>query len=109
MEGRVVPAVIEFMNPEAPIITRLRSLAEMIGDSQKRNPAGDAVLCSAELFQRIKDLATEAAAALESQVEIPIYDLEEIHRGCTVQVLKNSTTGETSVGWWEESKWTEPS
>ena len=28
------------------------------------------------------------------------YDEEEIHEGCTVQVLRNSKTGEVSIGWW---------
>ena len=30
-----------------------------------------------------------------------VFDSEEIIRGCTVQVLRNSATGETSVGWWK--------
>ena len=32
--------------------------------------------------------------------ETNIYDEEEIHENCTVQVLRNSITGEESVGWW---------
>ena len=47
-----------------------------------------------------------AISALEKQegkkpiaVETSIYDQEEIHHGCTVQVLRNSVTGEVSVGW----------
>lgn len=28
-----------------------------------------------------------------------IYDVVEEHKNCTVQVLKNSVTGEMSVGW----------
>ena len=50
-----------------------------------------------------------AIAALKKQeekkpiiVETNIYDQEEIHHNCTVQVLTNSLTGEVSVGWWEE-------
>lgn len=50
-----------------------------------------------------------AIAALEKQegkkpitVETNIYDTEEIHHGCTVQVLRNSVTGDVSVGWWKE-------
>lgn len=50
-----------------------------------------------------------AIAALEKQewkkpitVETNIYDIEEIHHGCIVQILRNSVTGETSVGWWKE-------
>lgn len=52
-----------------------------------------------------------AIAALEKQegkkpitVETNIYDTEEIHHGCIVQILRNSVTGETSVGWWKEKE-----
>ena len=34
-------------------------------------------------------------------VSMSIYDEEEIHRNCTVQIWRNSVTGEESVGWWE--------
>ena len=33
--------------------------------------------------------------------ETNIFDQEEIHENCTVQLLKNSITGEVSVGWWD--------
>ena len=33
--------------------------------------------------------------------EINMFDDEEIHENCTVQVWKNTATGETSVGWWQ--------
>ena len=29
------------------------------------------------------------------------FDIEEIHENCTVQILRNSVTGEMSLGWWE--------
>lgn len=35
---------------------------------------------------------------------IAIFDHEEIHENCTVQILSNSVTGEVSVGWWHGSK-----
>lgn len=28
------------------------------------------------------------------------YDEVEVHEGCTVEVLRNSETGEVSIGWW---------
>lgn len=31
---------------------------------------------------------------------VSIYDEEEIHTNCTVQILRNSVTGDVSVGWW---------
>ena len=38
----------------------------------------------------------------DQQITTNIYDTEEIHHGCTVQILRNSATGDVSVGWWEE-------
>ncbi len=35
---------------------------------------------------------------------VSIYDEEEIHTNCTVQILRNSITGETSIGWWENEE-----
>jgi len=37
-------------------------------------------------------------------IETNIFDIEEIHPDCTVQILKNSITGEVSVGWWENKE-----
>ena len=33
---------------------------------------------------------------------IGVYNEEEIHENCTVQIWRNTVTGETSVGWWQE-------
>lgn len=32
---------------------------------------------------------------------VGFFDIEEIHENCTVQIWKNSVTGEVSIGWWE--------
>ena len=32
---------------------------------------------------------------------IEYYDTEERYENCTVQILRNSHTGEESIGWWE--------
>ena len=45
-----------------------------------------------------------AASALEHkspEVEVNIYDHEEIHENCTVQIWSNTVTGATSIGWWK--------
>lgn len=49
-----------------------------------------------ELRAIITDMLQKRAAG--------IYDITETHPDCTVQVLKNSTTGAVSVGWWENQK-----
>ena len=36
--------------------------------------------------------------------EINLYDKEEIHHNCTVQVWTNTATGQTSIGWWPEGE-----
>lgn len=41
---------------------------------------------------------------IDREIEVNIYDREEIHENCTVQVLTNSVTGEVSVGWWENEE-----
>ena len=35
---------------------------------------------------------------------VSIYDEEEIHTNCTVQILRNSVTGDVSVGWWKNEE-----
>lgn len=39
----------------------------------------------------------------EPQITTNIYDQEKIHHNCIVQVLRNSVTGDVSVGWWKEA------
>lgn len=39
-----------------------------------------------------------------SRVHAAIFDCEERHENCTVQVLKNTITGEISVGWWQNNE-----
>lgn len=41
---------------------------------------------------------------MSETLETNIFDIEEIHSNCTVQILKNSVTGEISVGWWENEE-----
>lgn len=38
------------------------------------------------------------------KIETNVYDIEEVHHNCTVQILRNSTTGEQSIGWWPEEQ-----
>lgn len=37
----------------------------------------------------------------EKTINSNLFDTEEIHSNCTVQILSNSITGQTSVGWWD--------
>ena len=39
--------------------------------------------------------------AIDEEWETNLYDVVEEHPNCTVQILRNSVTGEESVGWWE--------
>ena len=37
-------------------------------------------------------------------VKTSLYDQEEIHKDCSVQILRNSVTGEVSIGWQENNE-----
>ena len=45
----------------------------------------------------------------EQETDTGVFDVEEIYEGCTVQVLRNTKTGEVSVGWWIGTADDEPS
>ena len=34
-------------------------------------------------------------------LDMNVFDDEEIHENCTVQVWSNKATGQSSVGWWK--------
>ena len=36
------------------------------------------------------------------KIDANIYDKETTIHGCAVQILENTVTGKTSVGWWRE-------
>lgn len=46
----------------------------------------------------------DRAVPLPQVAEINLYDKEEIHHNCTVQVWTNTATGQTSIGWWPEGE-----
>lgn len=55
-------------------------------------------------------LQTEHRSPTCPMTEVPgdaetnLFDVVEEHANCHVQVLRNSITGEISVGWWEEKE-----
>ena len=77
------------------LIGRLRELAEW----------ATAEICDVPLD--LPDRLTQAANALEyaqNGVDTNLYDQEEVHENCTVQILRNSYTGKISIGWYENQK-----
>lgn len=59
------------------------------------------LLASLEFAKRFLNLYAKQIP--DQTLNTNLYDTEEIHRNCTVQVLKNTVTGEISVGWWEDA------
>ena len=58
-----------------------------------------------EQRKQIKDLQKKISELEKPRIEsISIYDREEIHHNCTVQVLHNTITGQVSIGWYPEGK-----
>ena len=54
------------------------------------------------VMQAIKD--EHAIVEADDTIKTPLFDIVEEHDHCHVQVLKNSITGEISVGWWKEEE-----
>ena len=54
-----------------------------------------------DAFDRVTQRPQFIAHGEVMSVEPNIYDEEEIHENCTVQILRNSQTGAVSFGWWE--------
>ena len=62
------------------------------------------IAAHAESYELRKELEKIRAYLEGRATETNLFDVVEEHANCHVQVLKNSITGETSVGWWEEKE-----
>ena len=56
-----------------------------------------------QVIRMIEGMEIISFEPLEKKVEIAMnmYDQEEEYPNCTVQIWKNSETGERSIGWWK--------
>lgn len=52
----------------------------------------------------LEEMATALSVIRTVSVKTNLFDLVEEHDHCHVQVLKNSITGDISVGWWKEEE-----
>lgn len=75
----------------------------MTDDLISRQAAVDALLKAYPLLDKkhlIQTIAGVPSVRSEStQISTNIYNEEETHENCTVQILKNTITGDISVGW----------
>lgn len=55
------------------------------------------------LFDRVEQAATALEQA-QYGVDSNLYNEEEVHENCTVQILKNTYTGKISIGWFDNTK-----
>ena len=77
------------------LIARLRELAEWAEGETWEVPID------------LPDRLTEAANALEyaqNGVDTNLYNEKEVHKNVTVEVWRNTYTGKTSIGWYENTK-----
>ena len=63
--------------------------------------------CRECTIQFFKD-RTKPNFELSTMTASNVYDECEIHRGVTVEIWKNSTTGECSIGWYKEDNDDDP-
>ena len=62
-------------------------------------------ICYEQMIRLIQGMEMIEIEPLETlgngSVQTNLFDIEEIHENCTVQILKNSMTGQISIGWWK--------
>ena len=73
--------------------TNIRSMEKADEDEQ--------IVKMLELFAERAVFTIEPLESGGGMIESNIYNTEELHENCTVQVLFNSMTGERSIGWWQ--------
>ena len=61
-----------------------------------------------KIESKMKELITEEERKPENmpnyEINMDLFDEQEIYHDCTVQVLHNTVTDEYSVGWWDNQK-----
>lgn len=65
---------------------------------------GNCVFAEDGKFWKVCGLMRHIPVDWKEPPETNIYDQEEIHENATVQILRNSITGEESIGWWENEE-----
>lgn len=103
------------MNEQSPEIKELYKLIEIletmkycdeknikIRPEKKIEVLDTTITILNKLIKNTEQQNVENVVNIEN-MEINVYDEEEIYPDCTVQVLRNSVTGKVSVGWWKNS------
>ena len=74
----------------------------------RRLDLSDAYKVYIEALENVDDevvnIPTAHVVPVMRGVESNMFDIVEEHDNCHVQILRNSVTGEISVGWWKEEE-----
>ena len=74
-------------------------VAEVITYTNESGDFSDGILYAADWIA-----SQPTVIEADDTIKTPLFDIVEEHDHCHVQVLRNSITGEISVGWWEEKE-----
>lgn len=79
-----------------------------VGDFIIKGVKGEFYPCKPDIFAQTYEPVNGVTFAKDtdvpSKIETNIFDIEEVHHNCTVQIQRNSVTGEQSIGWWPEEQ-----
>ena len=80
----------------------LKEALDTIAEYCRRHNCGDCEFNQSRNYYSCK-LQTESPEDYDKIpiVETNMYDKREVHENCTVEILTNTKTGETSIGWYE--------
>lgn len=91
------------MNDYKELIENLREEADAVQAIEWDVPicTSNHIAQAADTIERLIAENARLKAERDAAVEINVFDSCELHTNCTVEVLRNSITGEVSVGWWD--------
>lgn len=101
------PEIIRYLRTQKGL--KQSELAELSGINQRTISAYETDARGMSAYSAIKlsqalGISTDQLFGLKPLVETNVYDKVEEHENCTVQILRNTVTGEYSFGWRKNEK-----
>ncbi len=77
----------------------------LLGETKKRKIILQDISWFLSLIKKVEESEKMKPEHMPNyKIDLNMFDEEEIHPNCTVQLLHNSVTDEYSVGWWDNNE-----
>ena len=88
-----------------PLIAEYQQSLKWLYDHVKELDLGEFTMQTAAVSMAMQMLKqAPVKGGVWDETDAQAFDVVERHKNCTVEILRNSLTGEESVGWWENEE-----